>query len=236
MGIYGGLQPEDSKYWGQFTTFKSNASELIARAKQSGPIIYCSPLVDPYQPAERLRPHMPAILEALIRNPPRIFVIQTRAPLVLRDLSLLQELARVTHLRISFSVTTDREEVRKRYEAHCEANHVRLDAISQLREAGLEVYATLAPLLPCHPEQLAEMAIGAAQRNLIGDPLHVRGAKPYGATTRRVAFEIARRYGECEWFNVAFQLEILERIRRVAISAGFDLATGPQGFGLLARE
>src|SRR3981081_689953 len=53
MGVYGGLKPEAWRRRGQFTTFKSNAPELLARALRASPgesqIIYCSPLVDPYQ-------------------------------------------------------------------------------------------------------------------------------------------------------------------------------------------
>ncbi len=178
MGIYGGLLPEDWKKWGQFTTLKMNAAVLAERTMAAEQVIYCSPLVDPYQPAERARPLMPDLLAAIFRNPPRVFAIQTRAPLILRDITLLRELAGATKLRISFSVTTDRDEVRRRYEPRCESNGERLDAIRTLREAGLEVYATLAPLLPCNPELLAELALEASRRQLIGDPLHVREAKP----------------------------------------------------------
>ncbi len=135
LGIYGGLQPEDWKKWGQFTTLKINAAELIARNTTRSQVIYCSPLVDPYQPAEEVRPLMPGILEALLHNAPAVFVIQTRGPLILRDIGLLQELARATKLRISFSVTTDRDDVRRRYEPHCESNEIRLDTIRALREA-----------------------------------------------------------------------------------------------------
>src|SRR5436853_3165030 len=70
LGIYGGLKPEDWKHWGQFTTLKTNAAELIAREMGAGQVIYCSPLVDPYQPAERQRPLMPAILEAVAKHAP----------------------------------------------------------------------------------------------------------------------------------------------------------------------
>src|SRR6202161_1732437 len=52
MGIYGGLQPPDWTHWGQFTTFKSNAPDLLRRSLRDSQRIYCSPLVDPYQPAE----------------------------------------------------------------------------------------------------------------------------------------------------------------------------------------
>jgi hypothetical protein len=31
LGIYGGLKPNDVLHWGQFTTFKINAVELLPR-------------------------------------------------------------------------------------------------------------------------------------------------------------------------------------------------------------
>lgn len=235
MGIYGGLQPEDSARWGQFTTIKSNAPELAARALDARQVIYCSPLVDPYQPAEREHPLMPGILEAVLRHPPAVFVIQTRSPLILRDLPLVEALVRVTKLRISFSVTTDRDEVRRRYEPRCEPVEERLAAIRALRSAGLEVYATLAPLLPSDPERLAQMAIDASGRALIVDPLHIRETKPHGATTRPVAFEIASRYGDEVWFKPEFQARMLSMIEQAARSAGVGFASGPAGFSLLAR-
>src|SRR6516225_9716440 len=89
LGIFGGLKPEDWRRWGQFTTFKSNAAERLARELRASQTIYCSPLVDPYQPAEESEQAMPPILETVMRTPPRVFVIQTRGPLILRDLDLL---------------------------------------------------------------------------------------------------------------------------------------------------
>ena len=118
MGIYGGLKREDWERWGQFTTFKSNADELLRGELRPGQSIYCSPLVDPYQPAEESEKMMPRILDALVEAPPRVFTIQTRGPLILRDLSRLRALSGVLTLRISFSITTNREDVRRLYEPH----------------------------------------------------------------------------------------------------------------------
>lgn len=235
MGVYGGLMPEDVRKWGHFTTFKTNAAELAARAGGSQRVVYCSPLVDPYQPAERERPHMPELLSAMLRQPPRILVIQTRGPLILRDIDLLGKLSEVTTLRISFSVTTDQEGVRRHYEPRCESNQARLETIRTLRRAGLEVYATLAPLLPCDPERLARWSIEASQRDLIGDPLHVRSAKPRGATTRSLAYRVSERYGDEHWFEPEFQHEVAGRIGAVAAQAGYQFAIGPEGFSRLAR-
>lgn len=235
MGIYGGLKPEDWKRWGQFTTFKANAPLLLRKQLRSTQIIYCSPLVDPYQPAEKGDPHMPALLAAVSEAPPRVFVIQTRSPLILRDLAILVELARRTRLRISFSITTNRDDVRRRYEPRCEPNDQRLAAVRKLRAAGIEVYATLAPLLPCDPERLVQEALETTGRRVIGDPLHVRGVKPRGATTRHVALQIAERHGETEWFDPAFQKSVVHTMKRVARAANLDFATGPEGFQWLAQ-
>src|ERR1700694_3538334 len=87
MRIYGGLKPEDWRRWGQFTTFKSNAPELLRRELRPHQIIYCSPLVDPYQPAEESEALMPRIFDELQACPPKVFVIQTRGTLILRDLA-----------------------------------------------------------------------------------------------------------------------------------------------------
>jgi DNA repair photolyase len=235
MRVQGGLQPEDWRRWGQFTTIKSNAAELLKREARASQRIYCSPLVDPYQPAEAEARLMPGILDALIERPPRVFVLQTRGPLVLRDAAKLRELAKRTTVRVSFSITTNREEIRKRYEPLCAPIIKRIEAIRALGEAGIETYATLAPLLPCDPEELARMAMEATGRDLIGDALHVRSVKPRGATTRDAALRISKARGYELWHDAAFQAEIVERIQQTAKAAGFTFATGPEGFARLAR-
>ena len=166
--------------------------------------------------------------------PPRVFVLQTRGPLILRDLERLRALAQRTKLRVSFSITTNREDVRKLYEPHCAPIAERLDAIRALREAGVEVYATLAPLLPCDPEELALQALHASGRDLIGDPLHIRSAKPRGATTRDAAFRVSSAHHHQQWFDGEFQAEVVERIQATARSLGRRFAIGPSGFAALA--
>jgi DNA repair photolyase len=225
LGIYGGLKPEDWEHWGQFTTFKSNAAELLRRELRPHQRIYCSPLVDPYQPAEAEERLMPGILEAVLAKPPRVFTLQTRGPLILRDMEGLQAIAARTTLRVSFSIPTNRDDVLRLYEPRCPSCGERIATVRTLREAGIETYATLAPLLPCDPEELALTATEASGRVLIGDPLHVRSVKRHGATTREAAFRIADVQGHAAWLEAEFQEQIVQRIRRVA--PGFE--TGPRG-------
>jgi DNA repair photolyase len=235
LRIYGGLKPDDWRRWGQFTTFKSNAPELLRRQLREHQIIYCSPLVDPYQPAEETGLLMPRVLDELLLRPPRTFVIQTRGPLIVRDLARLVELSRRTTLRVSFSITTNRESVRKLYEPHCATIDCRLKAIRELRGAGITTFATLAPILPSDPEELARMALEATDQDIIGDPLHVRSVKPHGATTREVAFALSDKHGFTAWLEPEFQREVSERIAYTVRRTGRSFATGTEGFGWLAQ-
>jgi len=236
MGIYGGLKPDDWRRWGQFTTFKSNAPELLYKQLRPEQSIYCSPLVDPYQPAESQARMMPRLLDALLARPPRLFAIQTRGPLITRDLDVLRDVSRVTDLRVSFSLTTDRDDVRRLYEPHCAPLEQRLEAMAALRENGIRTFAALAPILPCDPECLIEIALRSTSEDIIGDPFHVRAVKRHGATTREAAQRISGRHGFSSWHEPEFQTEVVERIRRVAASAGRRFAAGTEGFSWLAQQ
>lgn len=234
LGIYGGLKPVDWQRWGRHTTYKENAAALLRRQLRPQQRIYCSPLVDPYQPAERSERAMPELLRALAASPPAVFVLQTRSALVLEDLGLLRRLACRTQLRISFSLTTNRDGVRRLYEPLCETVEDRVDAIRALEEAGLAVHCTLAPVLPCDPEVLADLALRSTSRAVIADPLHSRAGKPRGATTRPQAVRVSRANGFEQWHDPRFQASVLEAIRARVEAAGRRFGVGPAGFSLLS--
>ena len=235
LKVYGGLKPEDWEHWGQFTTFKRNAAALLRKSLRPEQIIYCSPLVDPYQPAEADQMLMPEVLDVLIERPPRVFTIQTRGPLILRDLSRLEALARRTCLRVSFSITTDRDDVRKWYEPLCASIDERVETVRRLRHAGITVYATLAPLLPCDPAALVDLALAITDGDIIADPFHVRSVKTTGATTHAAAARISLKRGFSEWHDPRFQMKIVERMRQRARAAGRRLDAGVPAFGWLAE-
>ena len=234
MRVQAGLQREDWTHWGQLTTFKSNAAALATRGLRPNQIIYCSPLTDPYQPAEAERGLMPDVLRAVIQHPPEVFVIQTRGPLILRDLGLLVAASRVTRLRVSFSITTDREDVRRIFEPHCASLAERWQTVAALRDVGIRTFVTLAPLLPCNPAMLVEQALEASSEPIVVDPFHVRAVKKAGAQTRSAAHDICAKYGWEEWLDPKFQRETLLTMQSMAVSAGRALGWGPAGFRALA--
>ena len=144
-------------------------------------------------------------------------------------------LAKRTRLRVGFSLTTNREEVRRIYEPHCATLTERLHAIEKLREAGIVTFATLAPLLPCDPEEFAEIALAATSEDIIVDPLHIREIKKQGATTRQAAIAISVRHGFGAWLEPAFQVDAAARMHAVVTKAGRRCAAGIEGFGWLAQ-
>ncbi|MBC7928864.1 MAG: hypothetical protein H7039_24740 [Bryobacteraceae bacterium] len=236
MRIYAGLHREDWEHWGEGTTFKRNAPDLIRRTMRGSEIIYCSPLVDPWQPAEQIDPLMPSVLDALIEAPPQRIVFQTRAPLILRDLERLQRLGTRTDVRVSFSVTTDRDDIRRIYEPLCEPNDLRLDAVRRLTVGSIRTFITLAPLLPCTPEVLGLQALDASKEDLIADPFHTRSNRQTGATTRSAAFRIASHHGHLSYFDATWQSTIVEQLAAVTQAHGRRFATGTEGFSWLSQK
>jgi DNA repair photolyase len=234
MRLQGGLKPDDWRRWGQFTTFKANAAALLKHELRPDQRIYCSPLVDPYQPAEGGRRLMPGMLEALIASPPQLFCLQTRAPLALRDVDLLVALSQRATVRISFSLTTNIDRVRRWYEPQCAPLEARLGTMQALMRAGLRVHATLAPLLPCDPETLARAALAASNEDVIADPFHTRLAKPRGATTRPEAEAISLCRGYSAWHRPDYQAEVCARLGTIVHAAGRRFATGTEGFQWLS--
>jgi DNA repair photolyase len=145
--------PEEQEGWGRWVKVKRNAVELLDRALNAhsasrrlapGDTIYMSTVTDPYQPIEQKTRLTRCILEALLSVQPRL-TIQTRSPLVLRDIDLLTQF---NHIRVNLTITTDSEEVRLRYEPYCPSIRVRIETAAALRQAGVPIGISISPMLP----------------------------------------------------------------------------------------
>src|SRR6266404_1037116 len=134
---------EDCGKWFQA---KVNAIELAHKQapKIAGQAVYLSSVTDPYLPAERSLRLTRGILEALVPHRPRLLV-QTRGPLVVRDLDVLDQFASV---RVNVSIPTDSEAVRLVFEPKAPPLEKRWQALAQLKAAGLPVGVCITPVLP----------------------------------------------------------------------------------------
>src|SRR5436190_4128324 len=113
--------------WGRWFQAKANAVVLAHKQapKVAGQAVYCSSVTDPYLPAERSLELTRGILEALVPHQPRL-LIQTRGPLVTRDLDVL---GRFRTVRVNMSIPTDSEKIRQVFEPKAPPLERRWDAI-----------------------------------------------------------------------------------------------------------
>src|SRR5581483_7458303 len=132
--------------WGRWFQAKINAIDLAGRHahKVAGQALYLSSVTDPYLPAERGLELTRGILAALLPHQPRLLV-QTRGPLVVRDIDLLRQFRA---LRVNLSIPTDSEEVRLAFEPKAPPLERRWEAARQLRAAGIAVGICVTPMLP----------------------------------------------------------------------------------------
>lgn len=184
---------KDRLYWGRWVVVKDGSLRQTQSKRLDGAKLYMSSATDPYQPIERELELTRAILEAFLaqRELPRL-VIQTRSPLVVRDVDLL---SRFQHLRVNFSITTDNEEVRKRLEPNCPSISRRLAAVRELREAGIKTNICVSPMLPIHnPSRFAEQLRATGANAIVATPFH-EGDALFMAGTRPEGSELARALG-----------------------------------------
>jgi DNA repair photolyase len=163
---------------------KVNAPER-ARAELSRPSwkhehVAMGTNTDPYQWVEGRYKLMPGIWEAL-RDTATPCSVLTKSPLVLRDLDLLKQIAQVTSVSASFSVPTLDEKVWRQTEPHTPHPRKRLEALAEVRRAGIPSSVLIAPIMPGvndspkHLEPLLEMAAEAGATNVVPIALHLRG-------------------------------------------------------------
>jgi DNA repair photolyase len=130
---------------------KTNASELL-HAELESPrwrpqTLVMSGVTDPYQPIERKLRITRGCLEVLakFRNPVAII---TKNRLVTRDIDLLRELAKFKAVAVNVSVTSLDPNLQRVLEPRTSSPHARLDAIKQLRSAGIPIGVMVAPVIP----------------------------------------------------------------------------------------
>jgi len=132
--------------WGEYVDVKINAPDLLSREiqrKKKG-TVWVSGVCDPYQPLEARYGLTGKCLEILIRNDWPV-VIQTRSPLVLRDVDLLKE---AHALEVGLSITTANDDIRKIFEPRAPSIMERLRTIDELYRQRLRTDVMIAPLLP----------------------------------------------------------------------------------------
>jgi DNA repair photolyase len=157
--------------WGRWFVAKTNAIELAKKQgpKIAGQAVYLSSVTDPYLPAERSLKLTRGILEAMAPHQPRLLV-QTRGPLVTRDIDVLRRFASV---RVNMSIPTDDNAVVGAFEPKAPPLERRWAALDELKQAGIATGICVTPMLPvADADQFARRLLEFAPDVLVTQDFH----------------------------------------------------------------
>ncbi len=137
--------------WGSRIFVKTNAPAVLrtelAKRSWTHEQVAIGTVTDPYQPLEGRYRLTRGILQAL-RDYDTPASLITRSPLVIRDIDVLGQLARVAGASVSISIATMDERLAREIEPTVAPPQKRLFAVQKLALAGIRVNVALAPILP----------------------------------------------------------------------------------------
>ncbi len=205
--------------WGRWFQAKANAVQLARKHahKVAGQALYMSSVTDPYLPAERSLMLTRGILEELVVHQPRL-LIQTRGPLVVRDLDVIRQFHSV---RVNMSIPTDSEAAWQAFEPKAPPLEQRWQAIAEVKAAGVPVGICVTPMLPLdNAEAFVDRLVRFAPDVLVTQHFHDSGGG-FGADTSDAAMQLLaeRRWTEEDYLGVTRQLR--ERMTVFEGEAGF---------------
>lgn len=143
--------------WGEFVDVKINAPDLLRntiKRKKPGRV-WISGVCDPYQPLEVKYALTQRCLEILVENSWPV-VIQTRSPLVLRDMDIIKK---GEDMEVGLTITTADDRIRSLFEPKAPPIEERISTLGELHRAGIRTYVMIAPMLP-GVEGIAEQLAG----------------------------------------------------------------------------
>lgn len=194
--------------WGKWLLAKANAIELARKqaAKLARQSLYLSSVTDPYVPVERRLGLTRGILQQLLPFQPRL-LIQTRGPLVVRDLDLLQQFR---SLRVNLSLPTDSEEIRQCFEPKAPPLERRWQALHHLAASGIPVGVCITPMLPLRdPDSFLQRIETLNPAVVVVQHFH-QARTAFGANTGERARAELLRHG---WTEANYR-DCVEQLRR----------------------
>jgi DNA repair photolyase len=184
LGLSPGLDFETKLF------YKDNAVELL-RAELSRRNYVCKPIAlgintDGWQPLEKQMEVTRSVLAVLAecRHP---LSIVTKSALIVRDLDLLEDLARDHLVSVMVSVTTLDPDLKRKLEPRTASPEARLRVIQQLAAVGIPVGVMVAPVIPALTDHEMEQILEAAK---------TAGASRAGYTLLRLPHEVKDLFRE----------------------------------------
>ncbi|MDQ6626183.1 MAG: PA0069 family radical SAM protein [Verrucomicrobiota bacterium] len=212
---------------------KEDAPELLqaelSSAKWKPQVVALSGVTDPYQPVERRMRITRRCLEVLakFRNPVSII---TKNRLVTRDIDVLGELAEHRAVSVNISVTSLDAKLQRILEPRTSPPQARLDAVAQLRAAGIPVGVMVAPIIPGITDHEVPAILEACGK---------AGAQFAGYVVLRLPWAVAPLFER--WLDENFpdrKEKVLGRIRSMRGDQLYDSRWGKrqEGEGIFAEQ
>ena len=131
---------------------KDNAAEALDRELSKEKwnknwTVNMATVTDPYQPAETEFKITREILKIFLKHH-NALMVTTKSDLILRDIDLLEEIARTGFLNVVITIPLLDEDLRKKIEPKAPTIRRRLDVVKQIHDAGITIGVTSIPLLP----------------------------------------------------------------------------------------
>ncbi len=211
-----------SKKWGEVVVVKSNIVKVLEREVEKLPrgVVGLGTITDGYQTVESIFKLARKSLELLFNREFHVS-IQTKSPMVLRDLDILA--AKRENVDVGFTITTLKDEIAKLIEPHAPPPLARLRALKSLSKAGVRTWVFYGPIIPGFnddAETMKNIALLSAETGatLYYDPLRV---KPFMLSTdyplRKEALKARSRW----WLA-----RIEAAIKRLCVDYGLECRRG----------
>jgi DNA repair photolyase len=146
--------------------YKQDAVGLL-ESELAKPGYACKPIAlgintDAYQPLEKRLEITRSILTVLARCRHPVSLI-TKSALIVRDLDLLQDLARDRLVSVMLSITSLCNDLKRTLEPRTASPEARLRVVERLAAAGIPVGVMVAPVIPAITDHELEAILGAAR-------------------------------------------------------------------------
>ena len=170
--------------------YKHDAVRLL-ESELAKPRYVCKPIAlgintDGYQPLEKRLEVTRGILAVLARCRHPVSLI-TKSALILRDLDLLEDLARDKLVTVTLSITSLTNDIKRTLEPRTASPEARLRVIERLGAAGVPVGVMVAPVIPAITDHELEDILTAA---------HAAGATSASYVLLRLPHEVAPLFRE----------------------------------------
>ncbi len=235
------MELRDPRAFEQQIYMKENAAWLLRqelRSLRPDEAIAIGTATDPYQPIERDAQITRSLLEVFATRRGLHIGLVTKSTLVVRDIDLLQQIARHNKVTINMTITTVDTRLARILEPRAPRPDLRLNALHQLRSAGIRAGVLCCPVMPGITDNFAALDSVAAGAKAAGacffhaNPLFLKPcSKPVfeefvAKNFPELLASYRERYQDHAFVSSVYRKRIAQLVEAVKKKHGWDRKSG----------